>query len=865
MIPVRLTLKGFLSYQQATELDFAGFDLACISGSNGAGKSTLLDAITWALFGRARKKEDDALVNSSSQTAEVSFEFLYENDRYRIQRIKTRNKTCILEFQLLNLQNEWVTLSEHSLRETEKRIEQTLRMDYDTFINTCFFLQGKADQFAQQPAGKRKEILGSILNLDIWEDYRMAASLRRRKEENETASINALLEEIENELAQEGERRARLERTSRELEQKSALRIEKEKLVESTRRQAELLKEQERLLATQRGLLEDLVSQKMQQQTLLQARSEELNLHQQILSDEKYIHDKYEQWVQLRKELEELNQRAAQFYNLDQKRMQEENIIATEKARLEESLQNLKGQEVTAKDQTGKVGLLQQQLDLVQIELKTLEEFGRDKETRTAALQENQSSLAEMTAENRQLFASMNELKARIEKLKSARAECPLCGQELTDQHRASLLAGLEMEGKNQGDQYRMNITSIQECNQTMAADKERLIDLQKSVEKKDQLIERKSSLLTQIDTFATEIEKWKNLGVPQMENVENQLKNQLFALDTRERLAGITSSLQSQGYNSQTHEQIRQNEQTARESEERMRALEKAHASAQPLKREIETIRKRLAELEEKSNQQGELINTSEKTLAQDKKNLPDLLQMETDLNAVRREENDLHLESGRAEQEVAVLENRKLKKEELHTRRQDKAQLIAQLELLERAFSRNGVPALLIEQALPEIESKANQILDQLSAGSMSLSFATQRERKNKKDEGAIQTLDILITDSSGKREYELFSGGEAFRINFAIRLALSQALARRAGAKLQTLVIDEGFGSQDSDGRQRLIETINLVMQNDGHGGEGESHSDIRKILVITHLDELKDAFPARIEVEKTARGSILQVVG
>ena len=94
-------------------------------------------------------------------------------------------------------------------------------------------------------------------------------------------------------------------------------------------------------------------------------------------------------------------------------------------------------------------------------------------------------------------------------------------------------------------------------------------------------------------------------------------------------------------------------------------------------------------------------------------------------------------------------------------------------------------------------------------------------------------------------------MFSGGEAFRVNVAIRLALSEVLAQRAGARLQTLVIDEGFGSQDALGRQRLVEAINLV------------RPDFAKIVVITHIDELKDAFPNRIEVEKTERGSTIQV--
>ena len=80
-------------------------------------------------------------------------------------------------------------------------------------------------------------------------------------------------------------------------------------------------------------------------------------------------------------------------------------------------------------------------------------------------------------------------------------------------------------------------------------------------------------------------------------------------------------------------------------------------------------------------------------------------------------------------------------------------------------------------------------------------------------------------------------MYSGGEAFRVNFAIRVALSQLLARRAGAQLRTLFIDEGFGTQDEAGRQRLVEAINSV----------QDQFDL--LLVITHIDDLREAFPCR----------------
>ena len=162
-----------------------------------------------------------------------------------------------------------------------------------------------------------------------------------------------------------------------------------------------------------------------------------------------------------------------------------------------------------------------------------------------------------------------------------------------------------------------------------------------------------------------------------------------------------------------------------------------------------------------------------------------------------------------------------------------------------LQLAFGKKGVQALLIESAIPEIEDEANRLLSRMTDSRMHVRFETQREAKS--GSSTIETLDILISDELGSRDYELYSGGEAFRVNFAIRVAMSKVLSRRAGARLQTLVIDEGFGTQDGQGRERLVEAINAIQD------------DFEKIVVITHIDELKEAFPARIDVWKTAEGS------
>jgi exonuclease SbcC len=167
-----------------------------------------------------------------------------------------------------------------------------------------------------------------------------------------------------------------------------------------------------------------------------------------------------------------------------------------------------------------------------------------------------------------------------------------------------------------------------------------------------------------------------------------------------------------------------------------------------------------------------------------------------------------------------------------------------------LAEAFGRGGIPDLIIDNARPDLEQDANDILARLTDYEMSVHFEMRRETKSGKTR---DTFDVLVSHEGGLRDFAMFSGGEAFRIAFAVRLALSKLLVRRAGARLETLVVDEGFGTQDPEGRERLVEAINLARQ------------EFAKVLVITHLEDLKDHFGAQIHVSKDpARGSLVRVI-
>jgi len=325
MIPIHMTVAGFLSYHQVAELDFTGFSLACIAGANGAGKSSLLDAITWTLFGVARKS-DESLINAQSLAAEVRLIFAYEGNIYRVQRSKPRGKVMTLEFHILQDSGEgseqerhravargetgaWKVLTEHTLRETQARIEHTLRMDYETFTNASFFLQGKADQFTQQGAGDRKRILGSILGLEAWETYRQEAAERRRKVEEEITGLDGQMREINAELAEEPVRLRRLQELETELEQVSRQRAEQEATRESLRAAAVALEQQGKLVETLKQQLEQVEASQGELAGRLEVRRQERQAYSAAIGRAGEIEAAYAAWQEARRELEKFEEK----------------------------------------------------------------------------------------------------------------------------------------------------------------------------------------------------------------------------------------------------------------------------------------------------------------------------------------------------------------------------------------------------------------------------------------------------------------------------------------------------------------------------------------------------------------------------
>ncbi|MBN2470195.1 MAG: SMC family ATPase, partial [Anaerolineae bacterium] len=486
------------------------------------------------------------------------------------------------------------------------------------------------------------------------------------------------------------------------------------------------------------------------------------------------------------------------------------------------------------------------ELDRVEGEIRALEAREAERDRLREQTGDLNSEAAGLRSANDALRAEMHQIKTRMDTLAGAAPElaiCPTCQQPLSPAQRADLLAEYRADGTQRGDQYRANAA--------------RLEDIEAQVSDLDA---RARTLLDELAPLAALRQEAGELRARQaaardahtrltaeqsaLENVRQALDAGNYAGEARAQLAALQDEIAALGYDRSAHADARDNLSAYQAYERRQQELQIALDSAPEARRAQEAASKRLERLrrvrQEDSAAFGEMggeIERLKALVAEANRRFDTARELRTAWqNAGERR--------ARVQQALHALESARQRRATLTDRR---AGLVAEqgtFAQLREAFGRNGIPAMIIEAAIPELEDETNALLARMTDGQMQVQLSTQREKVTG---GISETLDITIADEAGTRDYALYSGGEAFRIDFALRIALSKLLARRAGAQLRTLFIDEGFGTQDAQGRERLVEAINAIAD------------DFDLILVITHIDDLRDAFPARLEVEKLPSGS------
>ena len=463
--------------------------------------------------------------------------------------------------------------------------------------------------------------------------------------------------------------------------------------------------------------------------------------------------------------------------------------------------------------------------------------------------QETQTQVNQLESEKSGLERELNEISEKLHLLSSqTEAKCPLCESELERE-------GLKLIESKYTTERQGKSNSLQSIQEGLAGSKKQLNLLENEIAQMEAQLTKekvsaqsKAGILKREMAEAEEAEKQLAEKRSGLAEIELRLAKKDFTAVEQEALREIEIELAKLDYNSGQHEQTQQQLVSLENYENPWRKLEEAERL---INREKESAAKAVTASQELRDSL-ETDNQKKRELSLELERLP---RLNDDINRAEKEQQELAAQQKQAQEVLWSIKTKLQHCEEMEIRKKERDKLLAQVSKeeniyreLAQAFGKRGVQALLIERALPEIESEANRLLGRMTENRMHLKFETQRETK-KGD--VVETMDINISDELGTRNYEMFSGGEAFRINFAIRIALSKLLARRAGAPLPTLIIDEGFGTQDNTGIEKLKEAINSIQD------------DFDKIIVITHIEELRDAFPTRIDVSKNAEGSTLSI--
>jgi len=203
MIPLRVSLEGFLSYKEKQVVDFEGSSLWMLWGPNGVGKSAIFDAITFALYGTHRGSHSKGdviikdLINHHSDRLVIEFDFLVDGTAYRIRRVHPHKGRSVREIVLLSkYPGDPGTIHETPVYNTDDengfkdRVQRIIGLNERAFISSVLLLQGKSEQLLNAEPGERYTILAKLIDLSRYQRLYEAADAHRKRYEDQVKIVN---------------------------------------------------------------------------------------------------------------------------------------------------------------------------------------------------------------------------------------------------------------------------------------------------------------------------------------------------------------------------------------------------------------------------------------------------------------------------------------------------------------------------------------------------------------------------------------------------------------------------------------------------------------------------------------------------
>jgi exonuclease SbcC len=852
--PIALRLKGFTAFRDEQEIVFDGLDLFAITGPTGSGKSSILDAMTYALFGTVERvgRQVGQLVSQGQPRMAVTFEFAVEGGRYRVTRSTpaSRGQTRILLERLDD--GEWVQAGEGAdrVREADAIIREVIGLDYQAFTRSVLLPQGRFAEFLVGDPGQRRAILTELLGLELFERLARRAGERKREAEIQVAARERVLEEeyagvTEEALAEAEEALARAE------ERERALAAAADRVRAVAARWEQAAREGEELV----GLAEDLDRSAEAAGTAagaLEALAAAATEAEQVLRDRaKAV-------------------RAAQ-------------------AALERAARARREAEVAWGGAVALAGLRATASRLVEARGRALDREAELAAARShlqaaeTALAEAEAAMGPAEAELAAARASLAEAEAELEAARHAHlvAEvragvrvgdpCPVCGARIERAPRATRPRALERaEAARERARTRLERAETARASAVRARDaaataleaarrelERRERELAAAAEEIEALSAELAAALggmpedplAVVDARLGELEGLAAEEERAREELEAAREAQRAAEQERDELArrvaearGMLASLPVTPLLERARSRLRRVPAAppALAGDETPARLAKAASRrAAALSRAARLAREAAAE---RAADEGAFVREAAAALA-------GLVEVDAEAHALA-EVVEL-AETARTEAARRTAEARG-EVERLRERLERLGQLMAEVEehrarrarfdALAKELRADRIVAFLQQEALQVLATAGSARLAALSSGRYGLVYED--------DEFSV----VDTWNGEERRSARTLSGGETFLASLALALALSEQVASLSvteRARLDSLFLDEGFGTLDPESLEVVVEAVEQL------GGDG------RLVGVITHVPELAARMPVRLVVEKSPRGSRVRV--
>lgn len=860
--PVSIKVKNYRTYKEEY-FDFDDISFCTINGVNGAGKSSLfMDAISDCLFEETREGDNKSWIRGTEDARSGSIEFVFDigESRFRVVRTRTKSGKPTLNLSQLNEDcTDWLNLSKERINDTQSEILRVLGMDSMTFRSCALIMQDQYGLFLQARKDERISILGNLLGLGIYgimeQDARKRLgdakrTLMQKKDavkikDDIIASKGNPQEELE-ELEKEIESSEKLIREiSTDLKEAQALLVK----YEAAKKNCEDLRSRKEQVKNEKASIEESINKLnsiiescetiLEKADVIREKSKEYSAAEDemmILSEEliRYESEKkalvdceanLQRYQNIIKNAEFENARIDQ--ELSELDTDSDDGIAEKIAELEEKREELYAvmdkknahdavvQEVSAKrDEFQKANAAYEtQLRLAESDLST--------QKQQKAYMED-SGCADIENANCRFLKKAKEDASKIENTEK-------CISTIKEAMKEAATAFSEFEQKKQEELQNIGYSKEKET-----SIRERIAELEVYQAKKQRIEE---SRLKRVRLEAEKESNDKTIASCS----ENASEVKLQAQEITERVNNLSEKVN-------LYEQVKEKADGLKVYAEQEKSLP---VYEERVKNARENMAMQETQLEKKDEELivmvADMISASELMESFDSGMESKVSDLEERMETEKKKLQDLQVQKGTLIQKA---EDVKSMKEEISKQKKDIeacALITTRYDVLKQAFSQDGVPHQIIRNIIPHITDTANNILGQMTGGTMGVDFVMERTVKGK--DGDKATLDVLI-EEYGKTTlpYASKSGGEKVKASLAVILALSEIKATAAGIQLGMLFIDEP-PFLDDDGTQAYVDSLEAIRQR---------YPDV-KVMAITHDDAMKARFNQSVTVIKTEEGS------